>query len=128
MPPDDSEWSTFLQTAFLAVLETADEGLIVFDGEGRCRMIGRRAGEMFGVEPAAHVGKTRADVLGEFAKACEEPEAFLHAEAAEVTLDASKLIIDVRRPRPRTVLCKGVPILREGVVLGRVVFVRDMTA
>ena len=39
-------------------------GLVVFDGDGRCRMIGRRAGEIFGIEPAAYVGKLRDDVLG----------------------------------------------------------------
>src|ERR1700692_294789 len=88
MPTEDPEWSSFLQAAFLAVLESADEGLIVFDGDGtpagpvRCRMIARRAGEMFGVEPMAYVGRPRAEVLEAFARACEEPEAFLAAAAA----------------------------------------------
>jgi diguanylate cyclase (GGDEF)-like protein/PAS domain S-box-containing protein len=129
MPPDDPDWSSFLQAAFLTVLEAADEGLIVFDGEGRCRMIGRRAGEMFGVEPAAHVGKPRAEVLQAFAAACEEPEAFLHAAAADAPLGVPKVVaeVDVRRPRPRTVQCKGVPISSDGRPPGRVVFVRDVT-
>jgi diguanylate cyclase (GGDEF)-like protein len=129
MPGEDPEWSHFLQAAFLTVLEAADEGIIVFDGEGRCRMIGRRAGEMFGVEPAAHVGKTRHEVLEAFAKACEEPEAFLDAAAADGPLGVPKAAadVDVRRPRPRTVLCRGVPISREGKPPGRAVFVRDVT-
>jgi diguanylate cyclase (GGDEF)-like protein len=129
MAGEDPEWSHFLQAAFLAVLESADEGLIVFDGEGRCRMIGRRAGEMFGVEPAAYVGKIRGEVLQAFAQACEEPEAFLQAVAADAPLGvpASVADVDVRRPRPRTVLCKGLPISREGRAPGRVVFVRDVT-
>ena len=129
MSGDDPEWNSFLQSAFLAVLEAADEGLIVFDGEGRCRMIGRRAGEMFGVEPAAHVGKARGEVLDAFARACEEPETFLHAVAAEAPLGVPQSMadVDVRRPRPRTVLCKGIPISRDGRAPGRVVFVRDVT-
>jgi diguanylate cyclase (GGDEF)-like protein len=129
MPGDDPEWSSFLQAAFLTVLEAADEGLIVFDGEGRCRMIGRRAGELFGVEPAAYVSKTRGEVLEAFAKACEEPEAFLDAAAADGPLGAPRAAadVDVRRPRPRTVLCRGVPISSEGMAPGRVVFVRDVT-
>jgi diguanylate cyclase (GGDEF)-like protein/PAS domain S-box-containing protein len=129
MPADDPEWSSFLQSAFLAVLEAADEGLIVFDGEGRCRMIGRRAGELFGVEPAAYVGKGRAEVLMAFAKACEEPESFMAAVGADAPLGVPKVMadVDVRRPRPRTVLCKGVPISRDGKPPGRVVFVRDVT-
>lgn len=129
MPGEDPEWSNFLQAAFLTVLEAADEGLIVFDGDGRCRMIGRRAGELFGVEPAAHVGKTRQEVLVAFAKACEEPDGFLQAAAAEAPLGvpASAADVDVRKPRPRTVLVKGVPISRDGKPPGRVVFVRDVT-
>jgi diguanylate cyclase (GGDEF)-like protein/PAS domain S-box-containing protein len=129
MPGEDPEWSSFLQGAFLTVLEAADEGLVVFDGEGRCRMIGRRAGEMFGVEPAAFVGKTRQEVLQAFARACEEPETFMEAAAADGPLGAPRMAadVDVRRPRPRTVLCRGVPISREGKPPGRVVFVRDVT-
>ena len=129
MPVDDPEWSSFLQGAFLTVLEAADEGLIVFDSEGRCRMIGRRAGEIFGVEPAAYVGKLRSDVLQAFARACEEPEAFLSAAAADAPLGVPKVVVDldIRRPRPRTVLCKGVPISREGKAPGRIILVRDVT-
>jgi diguanylate cyclase (GGDEF)-like protein len=129
MAGEDPEWSSFLQAAFLAVLESADEGLIVFDGDGRCRMIGRRAGELFGVEPAAYVGKIRSEVLDAFSRACEEPESFLQAVAAEAPLGVpgSAADVDVRRPRPRTVLCKGLPISREGRAPGRVVFVRDVT-
>jgi diguanylate cyclase (GGDEF)-like protein len=129
MPGEDPEWSSFLQAAFLTVLEAADEGLVVFDGEGRCRMIGRRAGEMFGVEPAAFVGKMRHEVLEAFARACEEPETFMEAAAADGPLGAPKMAadVDVRRPRPRTVLCRGIPISREGKPPGRVVFVRDVT-
>ncbi len=129
MAADDAEWSAFLQAAFLTVLEAADEGLIVFDGEGRCTMIGRRAGELFGVEPAAHVGKKRAEVLEAFSRSCEEPEVFLQAVAADAPLGvpSSMADVDVSRPRPRTVLCKAVPISRESRPPGRVIFVRDVT-
>jgi diguanylate cyclase (GGDEF)-like protein/PAS domain S-box-containing protein len=129
MPGEDPEWSSFLQEAFLVVLEASDDGCIVFDGEGRCRMIGRRAGELFGVEPAAYVGRPRAQVLGAFAQACEEPEGFLQISAAggPLGVPTSMAEVDVRRPRPRTVLCKGVPISRDGRPPGRVVFVRDVT-
>jgi diguanylate cyclase (GGDEF)-like protein/PAS domain S-box-containing protein len=129
MATEDPEWGSFLQAAFLAVLEAADEGLIVFDGEGRCRMIGRRAGEIFGLEPAAYVGRSSSEVLSAFARACEEPEAFLEAAATNAQPGVRQVAgdVDVRRPRPRTVLCHGVPIPREGRALGRLVVVRDVT-
>ncbi len=129
MPGEDPEWGAFLQSAFLAVLETADEGLLVFDGDGRCAMIGRRAGELFGVEPAAHVGKPRGEVLEVFARNCEEPDVFMQACAADAPLGVPSTMADVEvaRPRPRIVLCKASPISRDGRPPGRVVFVRDVT-
>jgi diguanylate cyclase (GGDEF)-like protein len=129
MSGEDPEWYGFLQDAFLVVLEASDEGCIVFDGEGNCRMIGRRAGELFGVEPAAYVGRTRAEVVDAFARACEEPDGFLDVAAARGPIGAPTSVaeVDVRRPRPRTVLCKGMPLSRDGRPPGRVVFVRDVT-
>ncbi|HEX3346173.1 MAG TPA: GGDEF domain-containing protein, partial [Polyangiaceae bacterium] len=64
-----------------------------------------------------------------FASACEEPEGFLVAAAAEAPLGVpmSMADVDVRRPRPRTVLVKGIPISVAGRPPGRVVFVRDVT-
>jgi diguanylate cyclase (GGDEF)-like protein len=113
----------------LAVLEGADEGIVVFDSDGRCRMIGRRAGEMFGVEPAVLVGLPRAEVVAELAKACEEPDAFLHAVGALARLGvpSGAEAIDIRRPRPRTVVCTGLPISREGKAPARLILVRDVT-
>jgi diguanylate cyclase (GGDEF)-like protein len=129
MPGDDPEWESFLQATALSVLEAADEGLIVFDAEGRCRMIGRRAGEIFGVEPAAHVGLPRDQVLSALSRACEEPDAFLQAVAADAPLGVPGHVeeVDVRRPRPRTLVCKGVPISRDGRPPGRLILVRDVT-
>jgi diguanylate cyclase (GGDEF)-like protein len=129
MQGEDPEWSGFLQSAFLTVLDAGEEGIIVFDSDGRCRMIGRRAGELFGVEPAAYVGKTRPEVLEVFARACEEPGPFLEAAAADGPLGVPHVAADVelRLPRPRTVLCRGVPISRPGKPPARVVFVSDVT-
>src|SRR5687768_5029103 len=98
MSNDDPDWSTFLESAFLAVLETADEGVIIFDRDGRCRMIGRRAGELFGIEPAAFVGRPRVEVLRALSKACEEPESFLEAVGGNDLMDPPRIAaeIDVR--------------------------------
>ncbi len=128
MPTEGAEWGSFLQAAFLAVLEAADEGLVVFDADGRCRMMGRRAGEIFGLEPATQVGRPGAEVLAALAAACEEPDAFL-AEAAETAFADPKvsLDIDVRRPRPRTIRCRSTPVTWESKPAGRLIIVRDVT-
>src|SRR5580704_16567395 len=133
MPKEDPEWGGFLQATFLAVLESADEGLVVFDGEGRCRMIGRRAGEIFGIEPAAFVGRMRREVLAALAEACEEPDALLEIFAPEASLGGAAVggvavvEVDVRKPRPRAVVCKGVRVHREGRPPGWLILVSDVT-
>jgi diguanylate cyclase (GGDEF)-like protein len=129
MAKEDPEWGGFLQATFLAVLESADEGLVVFDGDGRCRMIGRRAGEIFGLEPAAYVGRLRDEVLAAFAEACEEPDALLEVVAANAAVGAPAPVVevDVRRPRPRTVLCRGVRVLRAGRPPGWLILFTDVT-
>ena len=129
MPPDDPEWSPFLECTFLSVLESADEGIIAFDRDGRCRMIGRRAGELFGIEPAALVGQTRVEVLRKLSASCEEPEAFLQSVAANDLLEPPKVVAEVnlRRPRPRTVVWATFPILNDGAAWGRLALVRDVT-
>jgi diguanylate cyclase (GGDEF)-like protein len=130
MPAEkDPDWGSFLQAATLAVLEAADEGLLVFDGEGCCRMIGRRAGEIFGVEPASLVGRPREEVLGILSQRCEEPDVFLRAAASDTPLGASRGVtdVDVLRPRPRTVVCKGVSISPTGARPGRLIIVSDVT-
>ena len=104
MAKEDPEWGGFLQATFLSVLESADEGLVVFDADGRCRMIGRRAGEIFGLEPAAYVGRMRHEVLAAFAQACEEPDALLEVVSSDAARTGASAVVevDVRRPRPRT--------------------------
>jgi diguanylate cyclase (GGDEF)-like protein len=129
MAKEDPEWGGFLQATFLAVLEAADEGLVVFDGEGRCRMIGRRAGEIFGLEPAAYVGRTRAEVLAAFAEACEEPEGLLEIVKPGLPPGTPNTVVevDVRRPRPRAVICKAVRIDRGLRPPGWLILVSDVT-
>ena len=128
MAAEDTAWGGFLQATLLAMLEAANEGLVVFDVDGRCRMIGRRAGEIFGIEPAANVGKMRQEVLGAFARACEDPQRFLGMAGGDDTAVVSPVLeVEVRRPRPRTVVCKTSPMVRDGRRLGRILIFDDVT-
>src|ERR1700753_4026262 len=121
MPKEDPEWGGFLQATFLAVL-------VVSDGDGRCRMSGRRAGEIFGIEPAAFVGRMRDDVLRAFAQACEEPEALFDIVSPDAQLGATAIAeVGVRRPRPRSLTCKGVRVYGEGRPPGWLILVTDVT-
>jgi diguanylate cyclase (GGDEF)-like protein len=113
MSSEDSDLS-FLQAALLTMLDASDEGFIVLDGGGRCRMIGRRAGEMFGIEAAAYVGRPGVEVLEAFAKACDEPEAFWRAAAAPHGAPTTAAEVDVRHPLARTVFCRAISMVARG--------------
>ncbi len=131
----------FLTAALSTMLEASDEGYIVLDAGGRCRMIGRRAGEMFGLEPTVYLGKQGAEVFEAFAKACDEPDAFWQAAAAPLSAPVTAAEVDVRGPQPRTVLCRAIAMPRDtaptprtfgrdgsdGRWSGRIVFLRDVT-
>jgi len=126
---DDTEWRALLDGALVAVLEAADEGILVFDRHGKCRMIGRRVADLFGLDPAEHVGKMRGDVLAVLAKACDEPEAFLEAVGGDDLIEPSRIIgeIDLASPRPRKIVWTSYPIVRQGAAWGRLALVRDVT-
>jgi diguanylate cyclase (GGDEF)-like protein len=113
----------------VAVLEAADEGVFVFDRVGKCRMIGRRVADLFGVDPAKLVGKLREDVLGTLARCFDEPDAFLDAVGIDDLIDPARVVgeFDIVHPRPRRVVWTTFPILRQGAAWGRLGLVRDAT-
>ena len=124
---EDSD-SGFLQAAVSAILDASDEGYVVVDASGRCRMIGRRTGEIFGVDPASQVGRHAADVLEMFALSCDGPDAFWRAVSLAPERATETFEIDVRRPMARTVLGKAVAIGQtQNGTSGWVILLRDAT-
>jgi hypothetical protein len=125
----EGDWYELVEAALLAILEASDEALLVFDRDGRCRMIGRRAGEMFGLDPAEHVGRARGEVLAVLSRACEKPGAFLSATRPYDALATAHTVgeIGLRGARARTVQWSSYPMEFEGRPLGQVTVVRDVT-
>jgi diguanylate cyclase (GGDEF)-like protein len=126
---NDKDWNALLEATLLAFLEAADEGAMVFDHEGRCRMIGRRAGELFGIDPAGYVGKGRAEVVQALSKGTDDAEAFLQTVGPWDLQEPARVVaeLDVARPRARRVVWTSFPVVREGGVIGRLVILRDVT-
>src|SRR5262245_76496 len=91
-----------------AILEAADEGVIVFDGDGKCRWAGRRIGELFGVDTHRVVGGPEGDVLQLLASACEEPDVFLQVVRAEGNEQGAE--VELKRPRVRIARWHTVPV------------------
>src|SRR5580700_11184058 len=98
---DDSDWRALLEGALVAVLESADEGILVFDRNGKCRMIGRRIADLFGIDPAQYVGKMREEVLGILSRSCDEPSAFLDAVGEDDLIEPSRVVGELDLVSPR---------------------------
>jgi diguanylate cyclase (GGDEF)-like protein len=126
---NDKDWNALLEASLLALLEAADEGALVFDREARCRMIGRRIGELFEIDPAAYVGNTRTAVLETLSKAFDEPGSFLETMGPWDLQEPARVVAEMElvRPRIRRVVCTSFPIESDGAVLGRLVLLRDVS-
>jgi diguanylate cyclase (GGDEF)-like protein len=127
--PDDSDWRALLEGTLVAVLEAADEGVFVFDRHGKCRMVGRRVADLFGVDPAKLVGRLREEVFGALGRSIEEPDAFLDAVGIDDLIDPARVVgeFDIVHPRPRRIVWTTFPIVRQGAAWGRLGLVRDVT-
>jgi diguanylate cyclase (GGDEF)-like protein len=90
-----------------ALLDAADEGVIVFGHDGKCRFAGRRVGELFGVDTRALVGGPEGDVLQLLASACEEPDVFLQVVRAEGDQGGE---VELKRPRVRIATWRTVAV------------------
>ncbi|MFO0679918.1 MAG: sensor domain-containing diguanylate cyclase [Polyangiaceae bacterium] len=126
---DDPEWGPFLEATFVSLLEAADEGLVIFDRLGRCRMMGRRIGEMFGIAPSEWVGRSRDEVMQALSRATVDPESFLRNVGEDDLLEPARVVphVEIRTPRERTVLWTSFPVAREGGAWGRLGLVRDVS-
>lgn len=123
------EFSILLESTLQSMLDAMDEGALVFDTAGTCRVVGRRVGELFGHEPASLLGRTRLDTLRLLAQSADEPDTFL-ASVAVNDLDMpaqSHGEHELATPRPRFVVWSSYPLVHEGKRRGRLCLVRDVT-
>ncbi len=114
------------EEALVGILEAADEGFIVFDRAGLCVLVGRRLGELFGVERTALIGGPEADVLKLLASSCEEPDAFLGAVRPGAQ-GGSVCEIELKRPRMRIAVWHAHAFQSDDGDAGWIGVVRDVT-
>lgn len=128
MPTESLLWEHLVESTLHAALQSAGEGLIVFDADGLCRMAGRKAGEFFGTDPAGLVGLSRSEVVKILGKACEDPTSFVQILGVDDLNEPPQVLgeIEVRIPR-RVLLCASFPIRRETQPIGRILILRDVS-
>ena len=123
---DGEQKGAFFFSALSAVLDGADEGIAIFDLNGTCGMIGRRVADLFGIDPALYVGRSRAELFSVLAAACDEPE-ILYELAQRVGGAPAAAELEIVRPRPRKVQFLMYAINEEEKTVGTVVVFRDVT-
>ena len=128
MSSDDVKWDVLVESTLLTLLQTAVEGILVFDAAGACKMVGKKIGEFFATDVSKLIGKVRTEVMLVLSKACEEPEAFLALVGGNDNDDPPHVLgeIEVRSPR-RVLVLRSTPIKLEGQYLGRLLWMRDVT-
>src|SRR5258708_627606 len=108
-----------------ALLDAADEGVIVFDTDGKCRWAGRRIGELFGVDARALVGGPEGDVLQLLASACEEPDVFLQIVRSDSGEQGAE--VELKRPRVRMARWRTIAVNDDKRRIGWLGIARDVT-
>ncbi len=109
-----------------ALLDALDEGVLVFDDGGVCRLASRRAAELLGASVAELTGAARPAILAGIAARAGSPEG---AAALGALGDASAppTLIDplpFASPLPRTLAWTSTPL---GAAGGRLEILRDVT-
>jgi len=110
-----------------AILDVAEEGILAFGPDGLCTYVGRKLGELFGVDQGALIGAPEKDVLNLLASACEEPPAFLELASAAGGPAMQTADIELHRPTLRLLRVRTSPIPGEHGAIGWVMLARDLT-
>jgi diguanylate cyclase (GGDEF)-like protein len=111
--------------ALAALLEALDEGALVFDEQGLCRAVGRRAAELFGVEAASLVGLARGAVLERFAASVSGADAL--APLGPGAPSGERTVVDpieIVRPQAHTVVWTSIPFAGSA---GRIDVLREVS-
>ncbi len=112
--------------ALQSLLERLEDACLVFDNEGKCRFIGARLGDLFGIEVPVYVGRSRAQIFVMLASSCDEEGALHQLQRPDVFLD-KPAEVDIVRPKPRKLSVTARRLDHAGVTIGSVVVLRDVT-
>jgi serine phosphatase RsbU (regulator of sigma subunit)/anti-sigma regulatory factor (Ser/Thr protein kinase) len=122
--------ATAVRHRLLAVLDAVDEAIVFRDKQGVARVVNRRAGELFDVEPDSFLGLPIVEFLRAAARRAEDPEGVMETfqqlrDDPEVEIRTEiEQIIPVRR---QLRLYSGPAFDDEGVMVGRIDVFTDVT-
>ena len=127
---EEHRLATAVRHRLLAVLDAVDEGIIFRDRTGVVRVLNRRAGVLFDIDPDAVLGSPANDVLRTIARKTEDPEEFMETfqrlrdqPEAELRSQIEQIIPARRQLR----LYSGPAFDDTGALVGRIDVYSDVT-
>jgi serine phosphatase RsbU (regulator of sigma subunit)/anti-sigma regulatory factor (Ser/Thr protein kinase) len=114
----------------LAVVDAVDEAIVFRDRQGAVRVINRRAGALFGVDPDDFLGLPGAELLRTIARRTEDPEGFMETfqELRDDPDGELRSTIEQILPERRQLRLYSGPTFDEfGALVGRIDVYTDIT-
>jgi serine phosphatase RsbU (regulator of sigma subunit)/anti-sigma regulatory factor (Ser/Thr protein kinase) len=122
--------ATAVRHRLLAVLDAVDEAIVFRDKQGIARVVNRRAGDLFDIEPDSFLGGPVVEFLRTVARKAEDPEGLMETfqqlrddPEAELRMEIEQ-IIPVRRELR---LYSGPAFDDDGAMVGRIDVFTDVT-
>jgi serine phosphatase RsbU (regulator of sigma subunit)/anti-sigma regulatory factor (Ser/Thr protein kinase) len=127
---EEHRLATAVRYRLLAVVDAVDEAIVFRDRQGAVRVINRRAGALFGVDPDDFLGLPGAELLRTIARRTEDPEGFMETfqELRDDPEGELRSTIEQIMPERRQLRLYSGPTFDEsGVLVGRIDVYTDIT-
>ena len=127
---EEHRLATAVRHRLLAVVDAVDEAIVFRERQGSVRVVNRRAGALFGIDPDDFLGLPGAELLRTIARRTEDPEGFMEAyqELRDDPEGELRVMIEQIMPERRQLrLFSGPTFDESGVLVGRIDVFTDIT-
>lgn len=128
---EEHRLATAVRYRLMAVLDAVDEAIVFSDRAGVVRVINRRAGDLFEVDPDEHLGLPVVQLLRTLARKTEDPEGYMETfqqlrddPEMEIRAELEQILPEIRQLR----LYSGPALDETGSLVGRIDVYTDITA
>ena len=127
---EEHRLATAVRQRLLAVVDAVDEAIVFRDRQGAVRLINRRAGALFGLDPDDFLGLAGAELMRTIARTTEDPEGFMEAfqNLRDDPEGALRVTVEQILPERRQLrLFSGPTFDENGALVGRIDVFTDVT-
>ncbi len=128
---EEHRLATAVRYRLMAVLDAVNEAIVFSDRAGIVRVVNRRAGEVFSLDPDQHLGLPLVQLQRTLARKTEDPEGYMEMfqelrddPEVEIRSEVEQILPEIRRLR----LFSGPALDEAGMLVGRIDVYTDITA